>query len=1093
MSVDQTHTVVFHADLSALMSGAEHWLCMFGRHHPMRPHTAETRAALRAEDRSFEDVPDAELTHFAEVHEIPKQIAVRVHVKQFYKGAHARIATYAALYYHHADRNKVNWRINAFTTVTTLLFSHPDVMIKDPDLIDKAMTALLDDTDIYDQINDLAEYINGNPAKINDGSEPIEMKGAWATLQYMDVPAQQGYSTVDKQGNPVTVDTPAYSGYFLNPNTEFRRQAGGAQTALLKQVKNDSAFGRKKKWTITPGLPSVNAAAQSALQAASGPAAVSGARASEVPSFALSETQRKNGVQFSMTSNDSTADSLKVSISADDQYLRYLGFFIRFLDAEGNPIDLAGWEPDNLGDTTKAIQSVLSKLGLTSTTDCFFGHTSGATVTAGIPHDYSTIECDLTFPDGAASAEIYGAGLGLAGSPKYPFETCIFGAALSVLMDLCVPAFMLAGMAAQMSNAETKKEVEDLLGTGWDDAIEALGETLKEAIREFQNSHTIDWSLLWQVGEVLFNPACYELLTTIVAEMAIEEVAEEIPFAGWALFALDMSLGIANLTESIVELSTSPWQIPVSLSATVTTDVLVEADPRKGTYPYPEDPGVLTVTMAYKSDSRPTLTWSQHIPADYDYGDDGPLTASFPGNTLGGQIKIDARYTIEGWTAAAASTGWLENDDSVQAQITLALMQRPIPLDKDSVYTQINNLVYTDGAYQFAPCPPGTVPALPDWDNSNEGHGLSDLFSLSLSQRYNTLGSSWKGVGMGITDDSNPPQTGQMCAFQTVCTPGAGTRNGFPSNGSSRPMRVICDPFPPKFKIVDGKWVLNDAVNPPAPMPADDDTPLGDFYVDPPRNEGGLYHLRKLGLGDDPVSITASSGNSWGCFRSEPESLTMHPSGHVIAINSGTCKLSIVELIEDDTGVVDGIAPVATDYAGQAAIEDRPGLLFPPVAVTCGYDGTVYVLEKVATSNTAARIQAFDLYGNPVDRFLDGGGNPSPFLSLSASESRQYLDVSAVGDNTMTYLYVLYLEGSSDSADSYKLAIYPVAAQQKQEDPLVVSSKVVSARIFVDMWHVLYTLNYGMVTDGAGQQAGPDGRTAPEIGAWMPPLPTTTD
>ena len=73
---------------------------------------------------------------------------------------------------------------------------------------------------------------------------------------------------------------------------------------------------------------------------------------------------------------------------------------------------------------------------------------------------------------------------------------------------------------------------------------------------------------------------------------------------------------------------------------------------------------------------------------------------------------------------------------------------------------------------------------------------------------------------------------------------------------------------------------------------------------------------------------------------------------------------------------------------------------------------------------------------------------------------------------------------------NYRMAIYQYGTQAPAANPLVVTDQIPAARLFVDMWHTLYTLNYAMTTDGAGNPAGPAasgtgpaGRTVPSISA----------
>nr|HRD07694.1 hypothetical protein [Saprospiraceae bacterium] len=188
-------------------------------------------------------------------------------------------------------------------------------------------------------------------------------------------------------------------------------------------------------------------------------------------------------------------------------------------------------------------------------------------------------------------------------------------------------------------------------------------------------------------------------------------------------------------------------------------------------------------------------------------------------------------------------------------------------------------------------------------------------------------------------------------------------------------------------------------------------------------------------------------------------------------------------------------------FAGQAlnynGSDGRPGLLFSPVAIACSYDGTILILEQIISESVnLARIQAFDLNGNPVNCFNDTSGNKVPFLNLPANVT--YLDMAAVGDNFTTYIYVLYYYGAGSDTTDYNMTIYQYGQSAPAGNELVTTNNVPAAHLAVDMWHTMYTLNYQMTQDGNGHNAGPAGGpgtgpggvTVPSVSEWLPPVPS---
>jgi hypothetical protein len=323
----------------------------------------------------------------------------------------------------------------------------------------------------------------------------------------------------------------------------------------------------------------------------------------------------------------------------------------------------------------------------------------------------------------------------------------------------------------------------------------------------------------------------------------------------------------------------------------------------------------------------------------------------------------------------------------------------------------------------------------------------------------------------------------------------------FPNCGLDGQTLLVYDPYPPKFLMKNGQWVLGPDGN---PLPDPSDTLLGNYYVDPrkannPEEQDGGYHLRLVTLDDTTPFNMGTNLKSYARFRHQPDSIALHPSGHVVAINTQHKRIQIGVLALG--GANDEDLPLARVYAGEAQVQHRPGFLFHPVAVTCSYDGTILVLEDTKSGNSnavvLARIQAFDLRGRPVNRFFDSDGKPSPFLNISTTGVNTYLDIAAVGDQKMTYMYVLYYTGTGELASDYHMSIYQYGQTVPASNPLVTTDNLAAAKVAVDMWHTAYVLNYDMTTDGKGNHAGPSsgtntgpaGRTVPSVSEWLPPTP----
>ena len=167
--------------------------------------------------------------------------------------------------------------------------------------------------------------------------------------------------------------------------------------------------------------------------------------------------------------------------------------------------------------------------------------------------------------------------------------------------------------------------------------------------------------------------------------------------------------------------------------------------------------------------------------------------------------------------------------------------------------------------------------------------------------------------------------------------------------------------------------------------------------------------------------------------------------------------------------VPDSVAPVASVHCGRGT---RSGLLSVPVGVTCSRS-TVLVLQSTPDQPQGC-IAAFDLSGNPVACF--GGGLSVAPLRHEDAVRTVVLDISV---ESKGYIYVLkYLSSGSEvvSAADYRLDIY-----NPDGSFLTQVAGLAAARLQVDLWRNIYTLNYEIL-EGSG-------RTEPSIAFWVPSTP----
>jgi len=109
--------------------------------------------------------------------------------------------------------------------------------------------------------------------------------------------------------------------------------------------------------------------------------------------------------------------------------------------------------------------------------------------------------------------------------------------------------------------------------------------------------------------------------------------------------------------------------------------------------------------------------------------------------------------------------------------------------------------------------------------------------------------------------------------------------------------------------------------------------------------------------------------------------------------------------------------------------------------------------------------------------------NPWMTLHVEGDEINTYLDL---GVEMQGFLYVLSYTGDGKAVENYKLDIYDPTGKwlsrtpDKNKDPK--ATGVNGARLVVDMWRSMYTLNFEHFL-------GPGDRTEPSVSTWLPTTP----
>jgi hypothetical protein len=331
---------------------------------------------------------------------------------------------------------------------------------------------------------------------------------------------------------------------------------------------------------------------------------------------------------------------------------------------------------------------------------------------------------------------------------------------------------------------------------------------------------------------------------------------------------------------------------------------------------------------------------------------------------------------------------------------------------------------------------------------------------ITTAQAPEMAGYCWQATGLNLPPDepSRPPSNDSMWTMQNISV------LEYPQGGWASP-KVGFTALPGiayDMASADDGTGMNLFVDPTA----------GEF--DPDTNKGGGYHVRRITLTHDgpPPAFVTGSNQSYGRFPVAVNRYVYHSQGYVFAISYAAHKLFRLSLTSKP--VPDTDAPQAVMASGQG---DRDGLIHGPVALAVALDGRVLVLET-----TNQRVQAFDIFGKPVQYFANPGYDPAdpdsppaiPTLALRQGANATYLDIAV---ESKGYIYVLSYTGDGSVPGQYQVDLY-----QPDGTFLVSSPNVAAANIAVNLLRDMYTLNYEQIL-------GPDGHVQPSVSMWLPPAP----
>lgn len=853
----------------------------------------------------------------------------------------------------------------------------------------------------------------------------------------------------DSKGNPVKdTDGSVLSTYDLDASVESAMAT--LMTDVLTKTKNDPFFSGK---TFHPVTAAPFATADSGDQDGDVDDETADGDSLSVRmdplnstdkgySYRLSHTGFKHGFRSRVkTSGDG------VQLSMENNYVRHLSVFLRFFDEKDNPVEPEGW---SYGDI---VWDELYKLYLGETK--FAALISPVKLVMGIPlgADTTTEQISFSWPKNARYAKILAGGLGRNGSNES--EIVWLGASLTSVLELGLPIVLLACDAFADNESPFSKTDIALMAL----QIANFGfSTTWEAIGKDNSSLKTKKILANVVNFITSNSALSKYLIRMKAESRLKQ---SIPFIGWALAAIDATATVAALDQTCYETIESPWIIENRIQPTHNINVTIAYDHGDSQFPAS---AVRYRVIASFSDSE-TSVIEKTLPGGIVKD---PQTVTFQNVPAGGNITISTIfYAKTGWIAGQASSGEIPNHNDTNSTfqtVNLTLKENLVPLTKDTSYEHKVTLSYSNGVYGWTNVAPReTYLALND---STAAHSLSDLVDITfnLSDEESRLGYVFKSYAPNMVACSSSHTVSPLYFVKNINlsnTPGEGM------------LTSSCGYTAQPYLLYSSSGSAS----------------TGPHFIVTPDEQGKFFYARPLTLIGQDGAFDISK-KSYGRFSARVDGMVYHPSGKLIAISKGNRKLYMLdttkELVDDNNisasqEASSALGPALT-LEGMAA---NPALLRNPISIRLSSDNMVMVLDNIsdlapASPNPLARVRlrAFSETGTPLAAFP----GDLAYLDLEAPAADKNVAVTYLDFNfeSKSYIYLLSYShndnGTPVTANNYRLDVY-------SPDGVFLNrtTGVAAARLAVDVWRNVYTLNY--------QSLALPTMTEPSVSEWIPSTP----
>lgn len=1056
-----------HFDLSNTGPESTHVLHCGGARYPLQRHSAATRETARLARPGLRNVPDELLTHYADDVQVSTVKAHRLQVRTqdpvrgpglalvaIYIPTEARIRQRRlrgvtsspgsgggvdCTFHDQVEDDYINGR----STAKSIITHHPDLISADPDVA-AAIETHMDGDQAAAVDNFTISICNQGPAWEHD---PDFFDG-WCVLVPMT--NDDGSPLLDDQGEQV------YD-YAFSDQTSVDMKP--AIDALLASIKNDASLDGEQYDIIYHGDPvdeealpeanptQLNDENQVALATRSG-------LLGEGAGVTFSTTGYHHNVLF-YDASYSVSDR-RFSIKILNLNFIWYGLYLEYLDADGNPIS---------NPTRSSILNDLLASGFDCETDTlkFWDVVSAPATFFGVPAPYP-YQISVQLPDGASQCRLSLIGPGANGSVEHGLSL-LPGIALTAVLNFAVPMYFVYNATGEV---ETKtltdlfKQPGIILKT-----LLLFSQIIAEGTDSNTNDFGVEGSLISLFTSLLQDVAFYfnfesaipELWNWMLEQEAEAEAIESTPFVGWVMRIIAILGTTGDIQASLAEICTNPATISNTVSFTAPVTVVVRHDPEDFEFPLIATHYMVQITAGAKAMEPPLI-----VPISDEERSNDTLAAVVENvPTTGAPATVTVIFLAENGYPIAHSAAVDENgvpilDDNgnrVPGDITflnkldangeivvqVPIVENPVPIDAQTVYTHHHKLEYASGKYHwnYTTSPPALEAAVCG------GQGLCDLGNVTVWVPGGMIGYSWLANSPSLSDCRTGAR-GELYNFQNLSlkndpnvgrkTPGCGFAGG-------------------------------------TPITYDQRVPVGEqgwhFYLDPVRisDLDPEYHLRRLYLADS-TPIIPNTSESWGRFRISMDRIAVYSKGmqpKVVGISTRFHKLSVLE-IPTQAYIGDDFANNAKVMSGQG--ENNDGLILNPIALTIADNGAILVLQ----GGVAKRIKAFDFDGKPW-KFFSGGTSSTLSLAQDSTEVT-WLDISIDPTNL---LYVLSHTGSGTQRSDYRLDVYDAGTGEH----IVRNTGIAVGRIVVDKFRGLYSLNYETIKGSPIVE--------PSVSVWAPSPP----